>query len=98
MIQEIEIEKLKNHSANVRKSYENLEELTESIRTQGILQNLTVVPDPSDPGTYLVVIGNCRLVAARRAGLKTLPCAVRKMTGTGSRRKLCSWRICRETT
>lgn len=80
MIQEIEIEKLKNHSANVRKSYENLEELTESIRTQGILQNLTVVPDPSDPGTYLVVIGNCRLVAARRAGLKTLPCAVRKMT------------------
>lgn len=79
MIVEIGLEKLKNHPQNVRKTYNGIEELADSIRTQGILQNLTVVPDPDEEGMYLVVIGNRRLMAAREAGLKTAPCQVTEM-------------------
>lgn len=80
MIQEIAIEKLKIHPQNVRKTYTGIEELTDSIKAKGILQNLTVVKAPDDPESYWVVIGNRRLTAARAAGLKTLPCAVVEMS------------------
>ena len=79
MIQEIAIEKLKIHPKNVRKIYTGIEELADSIKAKGILQNLTVVKAPDDPESYWVVIGNRRLTAARAAGLKTLPCAVVEM-------------------
>lgn len=79
MIQEIEISKLKIHPRNVRKTYRGIEELAESIKAKGILQNLTVVPDKDEEGTYLVVIGNRRLTAARMAGIETLPCEVTEM-------------------
>ena len=80
MIQEIPIEKLKTHPQNVRKTYTGIEELADSIRARGILQNLTVVKAPDDPESYWVVIGNRRLTAARAAGLRTLPCAVVEMS------------------
>lgn len=79
MIKEIELSKLRNHPQNVRKTYDGLEELAESIRAQGILQNLTVVENPAEAGTYLVVIGNRRLKAAQKAGLKTAPCCITVM-------------------
>lgn len=79
-MKEIEVRKLKQHPKNVRRTYPDLTELTESIREVGVLQNLTVVPDPADEGYYLVVIGNCRLQAARNAGLHTVPCQVVEMT------------------
>lgn len=44
MVQEIELEKLFIHPKNVRKTYNDIEELADSIREKGILQNLTVVP------------------------------------------------------
>ena len=79
MIQNIAIDKLKIHPKNVRKNYGGIEELADSIKAKGILQNLTVVPDPDEEGMYLVVIGNRRLTAARVAGIETLPCEVTEM-------------------
>ena len=61
MIQEIELSKLKIHPKNVRKTYRGIDELAESIKAQGIRQNLTVVKNPEGFGTYWVVIGNRRL-------------------------------------
>lgn len=78
-IVEIGLDKLKIHPKNVRQSYEGIEELTASIRENGILQNFTVVPDPDDEGTYFVVIGNRRLTAAREAGLISAPCRIADM-------------------
>lgn len=78
-IQNISIELVKVRPNNVRKSYNDIEELAESIKAKGILQNLTVVPDPQEPGKYLTVIGNRRLTAARMAGLETVPCIVSDM-------------------
>jgi chromosome partitioning protein, parB family len=73
---EIKIEDLKIHPKNVRCKYEGIEGLAQSIKENGIMQNLTVVPDKEEEGKYLVVIGNRRLTAAREAGLETAPCVV----------------------
>ena len=73
---EIKIEDLKIHPKNIRRKYEDIEELAQSIKENGIMQNLTVVPDKEEEGKYLVVIGNRRLTAAREAGLETAPCVI----------------------
>ena len=62
------------HPQNPRKDLGDLDELVDSIKANGVLQNLTVVP--RDGGGYTVIIGHRRLAAARRAGLTELPCAV----------------------
>ena len=80
MTQEIRIENLKNHPKNIRKSYGDLKELAASIKENGVLQNLIVVPDPKNAGMYLVVAGNCRLRATKKARLETLPCNVVEMS------------------
>lgn len=76
----IPVAKLRQHPKNVRKTYDDIEELTASVRENGVMQNLTVVKDPADPGYYLVIIGNRRLMAARAAGLDYLHCNVVEMT------------------
>lgn len=80
MIRDIAIEQLDIHPQNVRKVYTDIDELAESIKARGVMQNLTVVPTPDKKDHYLVVIGNRRLTAARKAGLKTMPCSVVEMT------------------
>lgn len=79
-VQEIKLEKLKIHPNNIRKEYDGIKELARSIKENGIMQNLTVVPDPEEEGMYLVVIGNRRLTAAREAGIETAPCVVVDMS------------------
>lgn len=79
MITEIKISKLRIHPKNVRKVYNNIDELADSIKAQGILQNLTVVNNPEEEGTYWVVIGNRRLTAAIQAGIETAPCQIVEM-------------------
>ena len=72
MITNISIEKLYSHPKNPRLDLGNSSELTESILSNGVMQNLTVVPKNDDDG-YFVVIGNRRLAVAKKAGLKELP-------------------------
>lgn len=77
---QIPIEKLKHHPDNPRKDLGDLTELTDSIRANGVMQNLTVVRDHrSLNGDFFVVIGNRRLEAAKAAGLKNLPCVISEM-------------------
>ena len=75
-IVDIKLEQLKIHPKNIRKEYEGIDELAQSIKENGIMQNLTVVPDPEEAGTYFVVIGNRRLTAARQAGIESAPCII----------------------
>ena len=78
----IPLEKLEHHPENPRKDLGDLTELTESIRKNGIMQNLTVVlregHETEDP-VYLVVIGNRRMEAAKLAGLSVVPCVISDM-------------------
>ena len=72
----IKLEQLKIHPNNIRKEYDGIDELAQSIKENGIMQNLTVVPNKDEAGTYFVVIGNRRLTAARQAGIETAPCII----------------------
>lgn len=81
MITYIPREKLEPHPDNPRKNLGDLKELSDSIRKQGLLQNLIVVPHPEDTDKYRIVIGHRRFAASGFAGLKELPCIIdEKMT------------------
>lgn len=63
----------------VRFDDDQLEELADSIRAQGIIQPLVVAA--SGEGMYLIVAGERRWRAARRAGLTEVPVVIREVTG-----------------
>lgn len=80
-IRYIETERIFAHPENPRRDVGDVTELADSIRAQGILQNLTVIPwdevheEPAPvPDAVVVVIGHRRLAAAKLAGLEKLPC------------------------
>lgn len=83
----IPIEDLHPHPDNPRKNLGDLTELADSIKANGVLQNLTVVPrivtgeitGKTWQDGYTVIIGHRRLAAAKLAGLKELPCTVSDM-------------------
>lgn len=70
----IERKMLHPHPENPRKDLGDLEELRESIRENGIMQNLTVVPD-SDGDGYMILIGHRRF-AASEGIVDELPCII----------------------
>ena len=57
---------------------ERMEELTESIITNGVITPVLVRPD--DEGTYEMISGHRRLRAAKRAGLRKIPAIIKEMT------------------
>lgn len=73
------VDKLQPHPDNPRKDLGDLSELAESIKSNGILQNLTVVPG-EDADHYQVIIGHRRMAAAKKAGLTEVPCAIVNMS------------------
>ena len=83
-LKQLPVARLLEHPDNPRKHLGDLTELAESVRTIGILQNLTVTPAELVDGVnipdgehqyYVVIIGHRRLAAAKMAGLETVPCA-----------------------
>ena len=77
-IEMIPIDLLSPHPDNPRKDLGDLTELSASIKANGVLQNLTVVPDESalDAPRFLVIIGHRRLAAAKLAEMTELPCVI----------------------
>lgn len=57
---------------------EELDNLATSIREHGVLQPLIVSPGKN--GIYILIAGERRLQASRRAGLKTVPVVIRHAT------------------
>ena len=57
-------------------SEEKLEELSNSIRKNGIIQPIAVRPSKSDPGRFEIVAGERRWLAAQKAGLHEIPVRV----------------------
>jgi ParB family chromosome partitioning protein len=77
----LEVKHIFPHPQNPRKDLGDLSELTDSIKVDGIMQNLTVVRQPwsvnsLDPVNYTVIIGHRRLEAARLAGITEVPCVI----------------------
>ena len=73
------VDSLYPHKDNPRKDVGDVSELAESLKANGVLQNLTVVPSEIS-GQYIVIIGHRRLAAAKLAGLEKVPCAIVEMT------------------
>ncbi|MBP1581124.1 MAG: ParB/RepB/Spo0J family partition protein [Oscillospiraceae bacterium] len=80
----IPINNLHPHPDNPRKDLGDLTELAESIKVNGVLQNLIVSPRWSKEKNcldgYRIIVGHRRHAAAKLAGLEDLPCIVACMT------------------
>lgn len=80
---EINVNKLYPHPQNPRKDVGDVSELADSIKSQGIFQNLTVIKGgagvPEGVEGYTVIIGHRRLAASKLAGIETVPCSVVEM-------------------
>src|SRR5215216_5074333 len=77
---EIRLERIVADPEQPRRTFDpdRLEELTASIRREGILQPIAVRYD-ADRDVYVVVHGERRLRAARQAGLSAIPAIVREV-------------------
>lgn len=62
-----------------RMDAEQLAELAASIREHGVIQPLIVMPD-SRPDAYVLIAGERRLEASKRAGLENVPVIIRSET------------------
>ena len=79
LMTQLPVDKLFPHPDNPRKDLGDLTELADSIKGNGIFQNLTVVPADDSYETFTVVIGHRRLAAAKLAGLSEVPCVITEM-------------------
>jgi ParB family transcriptional regulator, chromosome partitioning protein len=61
---------------------EQLKDLTESIRQQGVLQPLLARPHPAKPGQFQIIAGERRWRASQAAGLHEVPVLVRPLSDT----------------
>ena len=59
---------------------EQLRDLTESIRQQGVLQPLLARPHPEQPGQFQIIAGERRWRASQAAGLHEVPVLVRALS------------------
>lgn len=77
---EIPISDLRENPRNPRKDMGDLTELTNSVKRNGIRQNLIVTPILDDDGeetdTYRIIAGHRRFAAAKKAHLIAVPCAI----------------------
>ena len=78
-IQELDIDIIDPNPEQPRRTFnkESISQLAQSIRDQGVLQPLLVVP--RNGGRYRIIAGERRYRASREAGLKTVPCVIRDM-------------------
>lgn len=83
-IKNIKTSEIESHPSNPRKDLGDLTELTESIKKNGIMQNLTVIP--KEGGGYRALIGHRRLAAAKAAGIEEVPAIV--LEGTTEREQV----------
>jgi len=74
----VSINDLTRNKFQPRKNFskENLDELTNSIKQQGVIQPIVVRPDKSSSGKYEIIAGERRWLASQNAGLHEVPVVV----------------------
>ena len=72
------IKDLKRNKFQPRKNFnkENLQELTDSIKEQGVIQPIVVRPDKTNNGKYEIIAGERRWLASQHAGLHEVPVVI----------------------
>ncbi len=79
-VMEVPVEKIQPNPRQPRTRFheEELEELAASIRQHGVIQPLILSHSEQGDGGFVLVAGERRLLAARLAGLETVPALVRE--------------------
>ena len=79
-VSETSINLIEPNRKQPRKSFdsEKLETLSQSIAENGVIQPITISPQKN--GRYIIVAGERRWRAAKKAGLKTIPAVVKEYT------------------
>jgi len=72
----ISAEHIHPHPGNPRKDLGDLSELADSIKKNGILQNLTVIPVDGELGEYMTIIGHRRFAAGKMVDVAEYPCQI----------------------
>ena len=74
----VSINDLTRNKFQPRKNFnkENLEELANSIKEQGVIQPIVVRPDKSSEGKYEIIAGERRWLASQNAGLHEVPVVI----------------------
>ena len=74
----IPIKDIKRNKFQPRKHFnkESLEELTSSIKEQGVIQPIVVRPDKESDGKYEIIAGERRWLASQNAGLHEVPVVI----------------------
>jgi len=85
-VQSLPVASLKPNRFQPRTQFDETEiqDLADSIRAQGVIQPLVVAPDDGEGGggaSYIIIAGERRWRAARRAGLEEVPVVVRTVSG-----------------
>jgi len=78
-IQKIAIERIEANKDQPRKTFDKvaIDQLSGSIKQYGILQPIIVSPSVKDESRFIIIAGERRWLAAKKAGLKTVPAIVR---------------------
>lgn len=76
------VDQLRSGRFNPRKDFgeQDLAELSESIRTKGLVQPIVVRPHPEDAQAYEIVAGERRWRASQKAGLHVVPVIIRDLS------------------
>jgi ParB family chromosome partitioning protein len=79
-VSQVSVDSIQRNPRQPREKFdiEELENLAASIREHGVIQPLVVSPGRS--GLYILIAGERRLQAARKAGLQTVPVVIRHAT------------------
>jgi ParB-like nuclease domain len=77
---EVPLHLIKPSKSNPRKSFDDLNDLANSIRQNGVQQPLLVRPHPTIAGSYDLVAGERRWRASKLAEKATAPCIVRALS------------------
>ena len=74
----VSIKDLTRNKFQPRKQFstESLQELTNSIKEQGLIQPIVVRPDKSSEGKYEIIAGERRWIASQNAGLHEVPIVI----------------------
>ena len=74
----VSITDLNRNKFQPRKNFskESLQELTDSIKEQGVIQPIVVRPDKTSQGKYEIIAGERRWIASQHAGLHEVPVVV----------------------
>jgi ParB family transcriptional regulator, chromosome partitioning protein len=77
-IREVELQKISANKNQPRRKFDvhKIEELAFSIKEHGVLQPI-VLRETSDRSSYVIIAGERRFRAAKKAGMKTIPAIVR---------------------